>query len=271
MEEARGAARRRRHRRREDRLMVDNIAVQPGQVGHPHARHHRVRRRARPAAGGAGDRHRARHPGVEPVVPARHAGRARLPRARRAALFGRARAAAAAGAQRRVQPRRARRAAGAHAARPAQRDHQLLHPQRVGRRGDRHRNQRAGAALCRRRPARGCRCTRSPSGKALLAALPDEELDRYFAESRAHALHRRDGDRGKGAAHARSRRSAAPASRSPTRSSRSASAASAGSSRSAASRSARCRSAIPKARFDEAMQRRAMDLLERTAGLLETA
>ncbi len=29
--------------------------------------------------------------------------------------------------------------------------------------------------------------------------------------------------------------------------------------------------AIPKARFDEAMQRRAMDLLERTSGLLETA
>ena len=27
---------------------------------------------------------------------------------------------------------------------------------------------------------------------------------------------------------------------------------------------------IPKARFDEAMQRRAMDLLERTSGLLET-
>ena len=29
--------------------------------------------------------------------------------------------------------------------------------------------------------------------------------------------------------------------------------------------------AIPTARFDEAMQRRAMDLLERTSGLLETA
>ena len=29
--------------------------------------------------------------------------------------------------------------------------------------------------------------------------------------------------------------------------------------------------AIPTARFDDAMQRRAMDLLERTSGLLETA
>src|SRR6188508_2751705 len=47
----------------------------------------------------------------------------------------------------RLQARRARRAAGAHASSPAQRDHQLLHSQRVGCRGDRHRVKRAGAAL----------------------------------------------------------------------------------------------------------------------------
>jgi IclR family acetate operon transcriptional repressor len=46
-----------------------------------------------------------------------------------------------------VQPRRARRAAGAHAARPAQRDHELLHPPRLGGRGAGDRIERAGAAL----------------------------------------------------------------------------------------------------------------------------
>jgi IclR family acetate operon transcriptional repressor len=108
------------------------------------------------------------------------------------------------------------------------------------------------------------------SGKALLAALPDDELDRYFAESERtrftpatvtteKALRRQLeevrrtgfsmtdeefslGIRGIGRVVSIGGEAVGALS---------------------------C--AIPTARFDEAMQRRAMDLLERTSGLLETA
>ena len=107
------------------------------------------------------------------------------------------------------------------------------------------------------------------SGKALLAALSDEELDRYFAESErtrftpatvtAEKALRREiaqirvtgfsltdeefslGIRGIGRVVTIGGEAVGALS-----------------------------VAIPKARFDEAMQRRAMDLLERTSGLLET-
>ena len=108
------------------------------------------------------------------------------------------------------------------------------------------------------------------SGKALLAALPDDELDRYFAESERtrftpatviteKALRRQLeqirntgfsltdeefslGIRGIGRVVTIGGEAVGALS-----------------------------IAIPTARFDEAMQRRAMDLLERTSGLLETA
>lgn len=108
------------------------------------------------------------------------------------------------------------------------------------------------------------------SGKALLAALSDEELDRYFAESErtrftpatvtAEKALRRQleeirrtgfaltdeefslGIRGIGRVVTIGGEAVGALSM-----------------------------AIPKARFDDAMQRRAMDLLERTSGLLETA
>ena len=107
------------------------------------------------------------------------------------------------------------------------------------------------------------------SGKALLAALPDDELDRYFAESertrftpttvtaekalrRDLAEVRRTGFAITDEEYSLGIRGIA---RVVTMGGEPVGSLSVG---------------IPKARFDDAMQRRAMDLLERTSGLLET-
>ena len=87
------------------------------------------------------------------------------------------------------------------------------------------------------------------SGKALLAALPDDELDRYFAEAERQRFTPATvtaeefslGIRGIGRVVTIGGEPVGALS-----------------------------VAIPKARFDEAVQRRVMDMLERTASLLET-
>jgi IclR family acetate operon transcriptional repressor len=108
------------------------------------------------------------------------------------------------------------------------------------------------------------------SGKALLAALPDDELDRYFAESERQrftpdtvtgekALRRQIADiRRTGFAVTDEEFSLGirGVGRVVTIGGEPVGALSV---------------AVPKARFDEAVQHRVMDMLERTAGLLETA
>ena len=203
-------------------------SIEPGQVGHPHARHHRVCRRARPPAGGAGDRHRARHPGIEPVVPARHAGRARLPRARRAALFGRSGTAAAAGAQRRRSaspsaPRRWCARCGSSSTRPPASSSAAL-----GRRGDRHRDQRAGAALCDATGDAAADARASPRARRCSPRCPKTSSSATSAKASARGSPLRPSPRRRRCDAQIASRSAAAAFRSPTRSSHSASAGSAG-------------------------------------------
>lgn len=108
------------------------------------------------------------------------------------------------------------------------------------------------------------------SGKALLAALPDEELDRYFAESErtrftpatvtSEKALRRQLDEIRRTGFSLTDEEFSLGIRGIGRV-----ATIGGEAVGALS------VAIPTARFDEAMQRRAIDLLERTSGLLETA
>jgi len=107
-------------------------------------------------------------------------------------------------------------------------------------------------------------------GKALLAALPDDELDRYFAQSdrirftpatvTSEKALRRDLAEARRTGFAQTDEEFSLGIR--------------GIGRVATIGGEPVGSlsvGVPKARFDEAMQRRAMDLLARTAGLLETA